>query len=397
MNRILLAVLFACLAFKAPPAFADAGFQKFLTTQGWAMAKRAGLSQDAFRQAIAEISSPDPLVLKMLENQPEFTSTTGQYLAKAVTPARISKGRAALAADERLFSAIEARYGVNRRVLIAIWGMESNFGGDIGSMSVIRSLATLAYKGRRKEYGREQLAAAFRILASGVIAPDRFTGSWAGAMGHTQFIPTSYLSSAADWNGDGKRDIWRNHADALASTANYLKKAGWKDDRPWGLEVRLPDNFDRALVGRKHWKTMGEWGRLGIMAARGGKLPAPHAEAFVMMPQGMDGPAFLVTGNFLAIMAYNQSHSYAIAVGHLGDRIMGGDAFAGVWHEPNLDLTFAERVELQKRLIAMGFATGGTDGRFGARTYEAILAFQKSRGLELDARPSRQLLQALRG
>lgn len=391
------AAAFAFVLFAAPVQAADAKFMAFLNSTGWQMAQRAGLSQGEFKQAIAGITEPDRRVLEMMKTQPEFTSTTAQYLGKAITDARIANGRKYLVSEAKLLSAIEARYGVNRRVLLAIWGMESNFGADIGSMKVIRSLATLAYTGRRKEYGRAQLAAAFRVLKAGAVSPARFNGSWAGAMGHTQFIPTSYLASAVDWDGDGKRDIWGNHADALASTANYLKKAGWNDAQPWGLEVVLPEGFDRGLIGRKTWKTMAQWEKLGIRPATGGKLPAPSAKGFVMLPQGLDGPPFIVTSNFLAIMAYNQSHSYSVAVGHLGDRIMGGAPFKGEWREPVVELSFAERVELQKRLIAMGFDTGGTDGRFGARTYEAIIAFQKARGLKVDGVPGRKLLAAVRG
>jgi membrane-bound lytic murein transglycosylase B len=387
---------FALLLLAAPAQAADAKFMAFLNSTGWQMAQRAGLSQSEFKQAIAGITEPDGRVLEMMKTQPEFTSTTAQYLGKAITDARIANGRKKLASEAKLLAAIEARYGVDRRVLLAIWGMESNFGADIGSMKVIRSLATLAYTGRRKDYGRSQLAAAFRVLKAGAISPARFNGSWAGAMGHTQFIPTSYLASAVDWDGDGKRDIWGNHADALASTANYLKKAGWNDAQPWGLEVVLPEGFDRGLIGRKTWKTMAQWEKLGIKPATGGKLPAPSAKGFVMLPQGLDGPPFIVTSNFMAIMAYNQSHSYSVAVGHLGDRIMGGAPFHGEWREPVAELSFAERVELQKRLIAEGFETGGTDGRFGARTYEAIIAFQKARGLKVDGFPGRKLLAALR-
>ncbi len=390
------AAIFGLFLLAVPAPAADAKFMAFLNSTGWQMAERAGLSQSQFKQAIAGITEPDGRVLEMMKTQPEFTSTTAQYLGKAITDARIANGRKYLASQAKLLAAIEARYGVDRRILLAIWGMESNFGADIGSMKVIRSLATLAYTGRRKDYGRAQLAAAFRVLKTGAISPARFNGSWAGAMGHTQFIPTSYLASAVDWDGDGRRDIWGNHADALASTANYLKQAGWNDAQPWGLEVVLPSGFDRGLIGRKTWKTMAQWGKLGIQPAKGGKLPAPSARGFVMLPQGLDGPAFIVTANFMAIMAYNQSHSYSVAVGHLGDRIMGGAPFQGEWREPVAELGFAERVELQKRLIAKGFETGGTDGRFGARTYEAIIAFQKARGLKVDGFPGRKLLAALR-
>ena len=215
-------------------------------------------------------------------------------------------------------------------------------------------------------------------------------------MGHTQFIPTSYLRFAVDWTGDGKKDIWNSSADALASTANYLAKAGWKNDRPWGWEVKLPAKFDRALIGRSNWRPVAEWSKLGIRPARGGAFSAPDADAFVMVPQGVNGPTFLVTRNFMAIMDYNQSHSYAVAVGHLADRIKGGEPFVASWPDIAYDLSFAQRVEIQKLLYRRGFDPGGTDGRFGARTYEAILGFQNKAGLKLDGTPTAALLERLR-
>jgi membrane-bound lytic murein transglycosylase B len=285
---------------------------------------------------------------------------------------------------------------VDRHILLGIWGMESNFGKDKGSMSVLRSLATLIYAGRKRDYAKGQIVAAFKILQKGLRTPENFTGSWAAAMGHTQFIPTSYISYAVDWDGDGKRDIWGSKEDALASTANYLAKAGWRADRPWGWEVKLPPKFNRGLIGRSHWKPVSEWAKMGLAPATGGNFSAPQAEAFVMIPQGIDGPAFLVTKNFLSIMDYNLSHSYAIAVGHLGDRIRGGAGIQASWPEVNFDLTFEERVEMQKRLRARGFETGGADGRFGARTYEAVLGFQRKAGMTLDGTPSRKVLERLR-
>ena len=262
-------------------------------------------------------------------------------------------------------------------------------------MGVMRSLATLIYVGRKKQYAREQLIAAFKILKKGMRQPTDFTGSWAAAMGHTQFIPTSYLAYAVDWTGDGKKDIWGSKEDALASTANYLAKAGWKSDRPWGWEVSLPAKFNKGLIGRSKWRPVSEWVKLGVIPASGGNFNAPHADAFVMIPQGIDGPAFLVTKNFLSIMDYNLSHSYALAVGHLADRIRGSGPIIGTWPDLNFDLSFAQRVELQKRLSRLGFETGGSDGRFGARTYEAIIAYQKSVGLPLDGKPSAKLLERL--
>ncbi len=377
-------------------AFADAKFEAFIQNSIWPQVKAAGISRALFEQGFASVTEPDAVVLKLAKTQPEFTSTTSEYLAKAVTPIRIETGQAMKIENDALLDAIENKYGVNRGILLGIWGMESNFGKDKGSMGVLRSLATLIYAGRKRDYARGQIVAAFKILQKGLRSPDNFTGSWAAAMGHTQFIPTSYISYAVDWTGDGKKDIWGSKEDALASTANYLAKAGWRADRPWGWEVKLPPKFNRGLIGRSHWKTVSEWSKLGVVPAAKSKFGAPQAEAFVMIPQGIDGPAFLVTKNFLAIMAYNFSHSYAIAVGHLGDRINGGSGIQGSWPDVNFDLSFEERVEMQRRLSASGFETGGADGRFGARTYEAVLGFQKKVGAPMDGTPSRKVLMLLR-
>jgi membrane-bound lytic murein transglycosylase B len=392
----LLAIMLLATALSAGQAQADAKFEAFIQTL-WPRVKAAGISRGLFDTAFAGITEPDALVLKQAAVQPEFSSTTSAYLEKAVTPIRIDSGQKAKQANAALLSAIEKKYGVDRHVLLGIWGMESNFGRDLGSMRVVRSLATLIYAGRKKQYAQEQLIAAFKILQKGIRSPDNFTGSWAAAMGHTQFIPTSYLSYAVDWTGDGKRDIWGSKEDALASTANYLAKAGWKSDRPWGWEVKLPSGFNKALIGRSKWRGVAEWQKLGVAPAAGGKFSAPQADAFVMIPQGIEGPAFLVTRNFMAIMDYNLSHSYALAVGHLADRIRGQNAFVGSWPDISYNLSFEQRVELQKRLIRAGFQTGGSDGRFGARTYEAIIAYQKSAGLPLDGKPSVELLRHMQG
>jgi membrane-bound lytic murein transglycosylase B len=396
MNRRHLAMTLLLAPLFAVPAQADAKFEAFIQKSLWPRAQAAGISRDLFDAAFAGITEPDPAVLKLASNQPEFTSTTAAYLERAVTPIRIETGQTKKAEEAKLLSAIEKKYGVDRHILLGIWGMESNFGKDKGSMSVIRSLATLAYTGRRKQYGNEQLIAALKILKRGVVKPSSFTGSWAAAMGHTQFIPTSYLSYAVDWTGDGTKDIWNSKEDALASTANYLAKAGWKADRPWGWEVKLPKDFNRALIGRSKWRTVAEWEKLGLKRADGKSLGSQQADAFVMVPQGVEGPRFLVTRNFLAIMDYNLSHSYALAVGHLGDRIRGLGPIVASWPGVEFDLSFEERVELQRRLSALGFETGGSDGRFGARTYEAIIAYQKSAGLPLDGTPSSKLLKHIR-
>lgn len=397
MPRRVVVVLgiMVLLAFAAGPGAADPKFEAFIQSL-WPRAKAAGISRSVFDQAFAGITDPDPDVLKLANNQPEFTSTTSQYLAKAVTQIRIDGGREMEAKEANLLAAIEKRYHVDRHVLLAIWAVESNFGKDKGAMKVMRSLATLLYSGNKKDYAREQIIAALKILQKGVVSPASFTGSWAGAMGHTQFIPTSYLSYAVDWTGDGTKDIWGSSSDALASTANYLAKAGWKDDRPWGWEVVLPPGFNKALIGRWKWRSVSEWEKLGVKPARGGSFSAPAAEAFIMVPQGLDGPKFLVTRNFMAIMGYNESHSYAVAVGHLSDRIRGEGPFVTPWPDVSYALSFEQRVEIQKLLYRRGFDPGGTDGRFGARTYEAILGFQNKSGMKLDGVPTAGLLERLR-
>jgi len=396
MDRRFFTSLLVLAPFMAVPALADdPKFMAFIQNTIWPRMKAAGVSKALFDAAFAGITEPDPVVLKLADNQPEFTSTTSAYLEKAVTPIRIQTGKTKVQEDAKLLDAIEAKYGVDRHILLGIWGMESNFGKLKGSMRVMRSLATLAYSGSRRKYAYEQLVSAFKILKSGIVKPDNFTGSWAAAMGHTQFIPSSYVSYAVDWTGDGRKDIWNSYQDALASTANYLAKAGWKNDRPWGWEVTLPKGFNMALIGRAHWKPVAEWQKLGLKRADGGKFGSPGAEAFVMVPQGVSGPRFLVTKNFLAIMDYNLSHSYALAVGHLADRIRGKGAFVASWPDVSYDLTYRQRVEIQNRLNALGFQTGGNDGRFGARTYEAIIAYQQKNGLPLDGVPSVRLLQSL--
>jgi membrane-bound lytic murein transglycosylase B len=397
MKRELLVLSAAAvftIAWCAPAGAYDAGFRKFVEGL-WPVAAQAKIKRITFERGFAGVDEPDPAVLKLANNQPEFTSTTSQYLLKAVTPARIETGKAMLREKADLLKALEKRYGVDRYILLAIWGIESNFGKDKGSMAVMRSLATLAYQGARSDYARPQIIAALRILQSGVVTPESFTGSWAGAMGHTQFIPTSYMAFAVDWTGDGVRDIWGSEADALASTANYLAKSGWSSSRPWGWEISLPQDFDRSLIGRARPLSIADWKKIGVRPARG-DFGAVDAMAFIIVPQGLDGPVFLVTQNFNAVMSYNESHSYAVAVGHLADQIAGKVPIVASWPQQAIELSFGERVEMQKRLIGHGFQTGGTDGRCGARTYEAILAFQKKRRLALDGVPTRALLVELR-
>ncbi len=372
---------------------ARAAFDQF-KEDFWHTARRAGISRRLYWRAMRDLT-PLPRILERQRRQPEFSTPVWRYIEKRVTDARIRKGRALLKKHGGLLSRIERRFGVDRHVVLAIWGMETNYGAYKGRESVIRALATLAFTGRRQKYGRTQLVAALKILQAGDIALKDMTGSWAGAMGHTQFIPTTYLGYAVDFDGDGRRDIWHSIPDALASTANYLKKRGWQRGVPWGFEVRLPRNFDWRLVGRRHARSIAAWERLGVRPARG-RFYARHARAWILLPAGHKGPAFLVTGNFRAILGYNASHAYALAVGHLADRIAGAGPLVAAWPVRDRLLTRAERIELQKMLAREGLYRGAFEGHIGPRTREAVRRYQAAAGIPPDGYVNRALLEHLR-
>ena len=356
-----------------------------------------GISARTLEAAFADVTLDDE-ILGYLENQPEHASTVAAYLGFAVSPERIEAGREKLAEHAAVLTRIEARYGVDRHVLIAIWGLESTYGEGPGERHVVRSLATLAYSGGRREgFWRSQLMATLQILERGDIAPDAMLGSWAGAMGHTQFIPTTYNSFAVDFDGDGRRDIWNSVADALASTANYLRKSGWRPGEPWGFEAVVPKNFDYALSGRRNTRTLGEWSRLGVRRAGNAKDLRPATRrAGLILPMGANGPAFLIFKNFYAILRYNQSTAYALAIGHLADRLRGAKPFERAWPKNERALLRAEREELQRLLVARGFSTGGVDGILGPMTRAAVRSFQRAIGLPADGYPSSSLLERLR-
>src|SRR5262245_36331715 len=308
----------------------------------WPEARRAGISRRVYAMAFRGVG-PDPSVLELAQDQPEFKTAIGEYFAKRVTEERIAAGREMAQSYAASLDRIERRYGVDRDILLAIWGMESNYGSHKGQLSVIRSLATLAYVGTRRNFGRSQLIAALKILQRGDISAADFTGSWAGAMGHTQFIPTTYNAYAVDWTGDGRRDIWNSIEDALASTANYLAHSGWQRGLKWGYEVRLPSRFDRRLIGEQARRSLNGWARLGVRPANGQGFGPGEASAGPGQPAGSGGPAFLVTRNFNAILKYNAAVSYALAVGHLGDRIGGGPALVAAWPEDQRTLGRIDR------------------------------------------------------
>ncbi len=396
---ILLGLIAACLIGATatpmgPAQAADAKFKKFVDGF-WPRARKAGISRKTYVRAFEGVE-PDPEVWKKDAHQPEFVMPASQYIALAVSDTRIETGAKKLVELKELLDAIEKRYSVDRHVLIAIWGMETNYGTFPGDKYVIRALATLAYKGRRTKFGRRQLIAALRILERGDTTPERMTGSWAGAMGHTQFIPTTYLGNAVDYDGDGKRDIWDTLPDALASTANYLKRSKWQMGQTWGYEVVLPKRFNTRQASLRTVKTIGQWRKLGIKRVRDKEFPRTGDRASLVLPAGSKGPAFLIVQNFRSIMRYNAATKYALAVGYLSDRIRGYPAFAREWPDGVRPLDSDQRRELQKLLLARGFAIGDIDGVIGSKTREAVSTVQKEKGLKADGFPSLKLLQAMR-
>ncbi len=338
-----------------------------------------------------------PDVIERDRNQTEFTRSLEDYIAIAASDERVETGRAMLRRHGALLSRIEAQYGVESRVVLAIWGLESRYGARRGDVPVISALATLAYDGRRGAFFEKQLIAALRILQRGDITPDRMTGSWAGAMGHTQFIPTSYQAYAVDFTGDGRRDIWSDDpADALASAAAYLARSGWRKGQPWGLEVALPADFGSGQTGRGTTRSAGQWAALGVRAASGGALP-DHGPASVLAPAGVGAPAFLVFRNFSVILRYNNSEKYGIGIGHLSDRIAGGAPLRGSFPPDAQGMTQADRKALQARLTRAGYDTKGADGVIGDNTTRAISAYQRAKGLAVTGQPSKALLRHLGG
>ncbi len=337
-----------------------------------------------------------PGVIEKDRNQTEFTRSLQDYLAIAASDERVSKGRAALAAQGGTLAEIEARYGVEAHVVTAIWGLESFYGERRGNVPVISALSTLAFEGRRGPFFEQQLIAALKIIQNGDTTPEQMTGSWAGAMGHTQFIPTSYLGFAVDFRGDGRRDIWGDDpTDALASTAAYLAKSGWTRGQPWGVEVQLPGGFSTGQAGRGTTRSPADWAALGVRDMDGGVVPN-HGAASILIPAGAGGPAFMVFRNFTVITRYNNAESYVIGVGHLSDRLRGGPAIRGAFPPDAQGMTIADRQELQRRLTAAGFDTQGSDGVIGNNTRAAISAYQARVGLPVTGEPSLVLLAALR-
>lgn len=366
-----------------------------------AEARGRGLSQNLVDAQLSGLSA-DPAVLGATQNQSEFVRPIWAYLDATIDAARIEQGQQKLRDWAAVLDGIEARYGVDRDTLVAFWGVESHYGTvleDAGIVRpVVRSLATLACgDDARAGYWRAELLAALGILARGDATPERLTGSWAGAMGHTQFMPTVYDAHAVDFDGDGRRDIWTSVPDALASTANYLKAMGWRPGEAWGEEALLPAGFDYALADETTERSLSEWRTLGVVPAR----PRPGADetgrATLVVPAGARGPAFLLLANFRVILRYNNALAYGLTVAHLSDRLRGAPAFARDWPRGDRALTNPERTELQTLLAQSGHSAGGIDGRIGPRTRAAIRAFQAGAGTIPDGYADESLLARLRG
>lgn len=377
-----------------PSPVANTGFQRWIAGfRGRAISQ--GIRPATFDAAFQGVRYNSDVISRD-RNQAEFVKPLWEYLDSAVSDTRIRNGRAALRENARVLAEIEARYGVEAEVVTAVWGLESAYGAFRGDTPIIEALATLAYDGRRGRFFEEQLIAALRILQSGDVRPRDMTGSWAGAMGHTQFIPTSYLAYAQDFRGDGRRDIWADDpTDALASTAAYLARFGWTKGQPWGVEVRLPRGFDYGQTGDRIKKSPAQWARLGVRDTSGGQVPN-HGRASILVPAGARGAAFMIFDNFHVIERYNAADAYVIGVGHLSDRIGGGPAIQADWPRGDRGLRRAERRELQQRLTNAGFSTQGVDGIIGPNTTAAIRAFQRSSGMVPDGYASYEVLRRLR-
>ena len=402
MTLLLRSFVFALLVlmFNAAPADAASSKTKKAATkrtsfeafvvQLWPAASARGVSRTTFDLAFKGVT-PDPSIVELTRKQSEFVKPVWDYLSSATAPVRVQRGITAHDAWGDTLSVIEQRYGVDRSVLLGVWGMETSFGGFTGGKDVIRSLATLAAIKYRGTYFRTELLTALEILQQGHVERSAMRGSWAGAMGQTQFMPTSFRTFAVDFDGDGHKNIWTSVPDALASSAEFLRQKGWQQGLPWGFEVILPSQFDFRTGAHP----FSDWRASGIARADGRAMP-DQGEARLFLPAGAAGPAFLVTANFDVIKRYNASDAYALGVAHLGDLLMGGEAFRAAWPEHEKPLTQAQRIEIQKTLTRLGYAVGKPDGRMGSRTREAIRDFQRRRGIIPDGYPNERMLEALR-
>ncbi len=388
----LVALIAGALAF--PPGGIAASFEAW-RAEVRREALAAGVSAATFDRAFSGVA-PIPRIVELDRRQPEFTLTFWGYLDRVVTPQRITRGQALLREHRQLLESVEQAYGVQPRFLVAIWGLETNFGGRLGDFDLIGAVATLAYDGRRGAFFRQQLISALKLMERGDI-PRGAQASWAGAVGQPQFIPTTYEGFAVDFDGDGRRDLWDSLSDVFASAANYLRASGWDGSRTWGREVLLPPGFDYGLTGRRIKRPLSFWAARGVRTADGGPLPEAPIEASLLVPGGArGGPALLVYDNFQATLAWNNSIFYAVAVGHLADRIEGGGPFAAPRPADASPISRRDIIEMQTLLGQLGFDPGGADGIVGPQTRGAIRGFQRTQNMAADGYADAALLARLR-
>ncbi|BCY21759.1 lytic murein transglycosylase [Bordetella pertussis] len=398
--RLLCATAFAAAAIPAlaapaaaTPADLDAYRACLKQLRGDAI--KSGVQAATYDAQTASLA-PDMDVLGFLDVQPEFKTPIWDYMAGLVDEERIEDGRQALARHADVLARAQAEYGVDPATVVAVWGVESNFGKNLGGRPLLTSLSTLSCFGRRQSYFRGEFFATLKIIQDEHMQPERLAGSWAGAFGQTQFMPSTYLRLAVDFDGDGRRDLVDSVPDALGSTANFLRRAGWQTGQPWGFEVKLPAGMDLAGTGRRNKQPMSAWQARGIKRVDGGALPAGDTPAALLAPAGAQGPVFLVLRNFDALYSYNAAESYALAIAHLSDRLRGDLPFARAWPTDDPGLSRAERRELQELLLARGFDIGKPDGVIGVRTRQALQTVQGQLGLPADGRAGQKTLKALR-
>ncbi|MGD0141964.1 MAG: lytic murein transglycosylase [Rhizomicrobium sp.] len=355
---------------------------------------KAGISSATYDRSMAGISR-NPRIEDLNLNQPEFSRPVWEYLDSAVSADRVSHGQTMMAANAPALAHIESRFSVPKEILVAIWGMESNYGEAMGSFNMFEALATLAYDGPRADYARKELIAALKMEEQEHLDPTKMTSSWAGAFGHTQFIPSAFLAHAVDGDGDGKRDLWHSPADALASTASLLADAGWHMGDSWGYEIALPKDFPYEEADVDNVKTLAQWRKLGVTKISGTELPHGEATAGIYLPAGAHGPAFLVFDNFKTVLKYNNAASYALAVCYLADRIAGGAPIVASWPRDEIPLSRDERLAFQADLKKLGFDPGDIDGVLGHKGRAALRAYQKARGLAPDGFATENLLERM--
>lgn len=397
LQIILICLVFATLS--SADARANAKFQKWIA-DFYSVAANSGISRQTYNAVFAGITSPDPEVLESARYQPEFVAKIWDYLDARITKSSIETGLEMKEKYKKWLDIIEGKYGVDRNILLAIWSMETTYGAALVKenvlRSVARSLATLAYADkRRRKFARGQLVAALKIVQNGDVSAKNLRGSWAGAMGHTQFIPTSYLTWAVDIDGDGRRNVWTSVPDALASAANLLVKNGWRTGRTWGYEVEVPKSLKVSALGSGSRK-LSQWHKLGIRRVAGKSFPRPGQKANLKVLAGSKGPAFLMLKNFFVLKSYNNADKYALAVGHLADRLRGYGSFERDWPRGYKPLDEDEKKELQVQLTRLGLYDGEIDGNIGSGSRAAIKIYQAKQGMTTDGFASKKLLARIR-